>query len=64
MDSLKLGVQSVINTSSGTLAFCWARISNVLSKRSDPTFKLEVGKSKAASHTATLVQPEERERVL
>ena len=57
MDSLKLGVESAIHTSSGVLAFCWARISNVLSKRTDPTFKLEVGKAKAASHTATLVRP-------
>ena len=36
LDSLKLGVESAIHTSSGVLAFCWARISNVLSKRSDP----------------------------
>ena len=57
MDSLKLGVESAIHTSSGVLAFCWARISNVLFKRNDPTFKLEVGKGKAASHTATLVRP-------
>ena len=57
LDSLKLGVESAIHTSSGVLAFCWAKISNVLSKRSDPTFKLEVGKSKAGSHTATLVRP-------
>jgi len=57
MDSLKLGVESAIHTSSGALAFCWAKISNVLSKRTDPTFKLEMGKAKAASHTATLVRP-------
>jgi len=57
LDSLKLGVESAIHTSSGVLAFCWARISNILSKRNDPTFKLEVGKGKAASHTATLVRP-------
>jgi hypothetical protein len=57
LDSLKLGVDSAIHTSSGVLAFCWAKISNVLFKRNDPTFKLEVGKGKAASHTATLVRP-------
>ena len=57
LDSLKLGVDSAIHTSSGVLAFCWAKISNVLFKRNDPTFKLEVGKAKAASHTATLVRP-------
>jgi hypothetical protein len=45
LDSLKLGVDSAIHTSSGVLAFCWAKISNVLFKRNDPTFKLEVGVS-------------------
>jgi hypothetical protein len=43
--------------SSGALAFIWAKVSNVPSKRDDPTFKLEVGKAKATSHTATLVRP-------
>jgi hypothetical protein len=57
MESLRLGAESVVYSTSGVLAFCWARISNVLSKRDDPTFKLEVGKAKAASHTATLVRP-------
>jgi hypothetical protein len=57
LDSLKLGVESAIHTSSGVLAFCWAKISSILSKRNDPTFKLEVGKGKTASHTATLVRP-------
>jgi hypothetical protein len=32
LDSLKLGVDSAIHTSSGVLAFCWAKISNVLFK--------------------------------
>jgi hypothetical protein len=57
MESLRLGAESVISSSSGTLAFIWAKVSNVPSKRNDPTFKLEVGKAKATSHTATLVRP-------
>jgi hypothetical protein len=55
MESLRLGAESVISSSSGTLAFIWAKVSNVPSKRNDPTFKLEVGKAKATSHTATLM---------
>ena len=57
MESLRIGAESVVYSSSGALAFIWAKISNVQSKRDDPTFKLEVGKAKAASHTATLVRP-------
>ena len=57
MESLRIGAESVVYSSSGALAFIWAKISNVQSKRDDPTFKLEVGKAKTASHTATLVRP-------
>ena len=57
MESLRLGAESAVYSSSGTLAFIWAKISNVLAKRDDPTFKLEVGKAKATSLTATLVRP-------
>ena len=57
MESLRLSAESVVYSSSGALAFIWAKVSNVPSKRDDPTFKLEVGKAKATSHTATLVRP-------
>ena len=59
MDSLKSASESAVNTATGTYMFVWARVSNVISKRQDLTFKLEAaGKSKATSHSATLVRPE------
>jgi hypothetical protein len=59
MDSLKSASESAVNTATGTYMFVWARVSNVISKRLDLTFKLEAaGKSKATSHSATLVRPE------
>ena len=59
MDTLKSASESAVNTATGTFMFIWAKISNVISKRMDFTFKLEAaGKAKATSHTATLVRPE------
>jgi hypothetical protein len=59
MDTLKSASEAAVNTATGTFMFIWAKVSNVISKRTDFTFKLEaVGKSKATSHSATLVRPE------
>ena len=59
MDTLKSASESAVNTATGTFMFIWAKVSNVISKRMDFTFKLEAaGKAKATSHTATLVRPE------
>ena len=59
MDTLKSASESAVNTATGTFMFVWAKVSNVISKRTDFTFKLEAaGKAKASSHSATLVRPE------
>ena len=59
MDTLKSASESAVNTATGTFLFIWAKVSNVISKRMDFTYKLEAaGKAKATSHTATLVRPE------
>ena len=59
MDTLKSASESAVNSATGTFMFVWAKVSNVISKRTDFTFKLEAaGKAKASSHSATLVRPE------
>ena len=59
MDTLKSASESAVNSATGTFMFIWAKVSNVISKRADFTFKLEAaGKAKASSHSATLVRPE------
>jgi hypothetical protein len=59
MDSLKTSSEAAVNTATGTLMFIWAKISNVLAKRLDFTYKLEAaGKSKAASYSVVLARPE------
>ena len=59
MDTLKSASESAVNSATGTFMFIWAKVSNVISKRSDFTFKLEAaGKAKASSHSVTLVRPE------
>ena len=59
MDTLKSASESAVNSATGTFMFIWAKVSNVISKRTDFTFKLEAaGKAKASSHSVTLVRPE------
>ena len=59
MDTLKSASESAVNSATGTFMFIWAKVSNVISKRADFTFKLEAaGKAKASSHSVTLVRPE------
>jgi hypothetical protein len=59
MDSLKSAGETAVNSATGTFLFVWAKVSNVISKRSDFTYKLEAAaKSKSAVHSVTLVRPE------
>ena len=57
MESLKTAGESAVNSATGTLLFIWSKVSNVLPKRTDFTFKLDAGKSKATSLSVTLVRP-------
>jgi hypothetical protein len=59
MESLKSASETAVNAATGTFLFVWAKISNVISKRSNFTYKLEAGaKAKLAVHSVTLVRPE------
>ena len=54
MESLKTAGESAVNSATGTLLFIWSKVSKVLPKRTDFTFKLDAGKSKATSLSVTL----------
>ena len=59
MDSLKSAGETAVHSATGTFLFVWAKVSNVISKRSEFTYKLEAAaKSKSAVHSVTLVRPE------
>ena len=59
MDSLKTAGETAVHSATGTFLFVWAKVSNVISKRADFTYKLEAAaKSKSAVHSVTLVRPE------
>ena len=59
MESLKSAGETAVNSATGTFLFVWAKISNVISKRLDFTYKLDAAaKSKSAAHSVTLVRPE------
>jgi len=59
MDSLKSAGETAVHSATGTFLFVWAKVSNVISKRSEFSYKLEaVAKSKSAVHSVTLVRPE------
>jgi hypothetical protein len=59
MESLKSAGDTAVNSATGTLLFIWSKVSNVIAKRMDFTYKLEAaGKPKAAAHSVTLVRPE------
>jgi hypothetical protein len=59
MDSLKSAGETAVHSATGTFLFVWAKVSNVISKRSEFSYKLEaVAKSKSAVHAVTLVRPE------
>ena len=59
MESLKSAGESAVNSATGTLLFIWSKVSNVIAKRLDFTYKLEAsGKLKSAVHSVTLVRPE------
>jgi hypothetical protein len=59
MDSLKSAGETAVHSVTGTYLFVWAKVSNVISKRADFTYKLEAAaKSKSAVHSVTLVRPE------
>ena len=58
MDSLKSAGETAVHSATGTFLFVWAKVSNVISKRSEFTYKLEAAaKSKSAVHSVTLVRP-------
>ena len=59
MESLKSASETAVHSATGTFLFVWAKVSNVISKRADFTYKLEAAaKSKSAVHSVTLVRPE------
>jgi|EP00900_Chrysochromulina_parva_P015106 hypothetical protein len=59
MESLKSAGETAVHSATGTFLFVWAKVSNVISKRADFTYKLEAAaKSKSAVHSVTLVRPE------
>ena len=59
MEVLKSASESSVNSATGTLLFIWSKVSNVIAKRLDFTYKLEVsGKPKTAVHSVTLIRPE------
>jgi hypothetical protein len=59
MESLKTAGETAVHSATGTFLFVWAKVSNVISKRADFTYKLEAAaKSKSAVHSVTLVRPE------
>ena len=59
MEVLKSASESSVNSATGTLLFIWSKVSNVIAKRLDFTYKLEVsGKTKTAVHSVTLIRPE------
>ena len=59
MDSLKSAGETAVHSATGTFLFTWAKVSNVISKRSEFSYKLEAAaKSKSAVHAVTLVRPE------
>ena len=59
MDSLKSAGETAVHSATGTFLFIWAKVSNVIAKRSDFTYRLEAAaKSKSAVHSVTLVRPE------
>ena len=58
MDSLKSAGETAVHSATGTFLFVWAKVSNVISKRTEFTYKLEAAaKSKSAVHSVTLVRP-------
>ena len=60
LDSLKMAGDAVTTTTQGVLAFIWAKVSNIISKRNDGVVKLEVGsssKAKASAISVTMARP-------
>ena len=54
MESLKSAGETAVNSATGTLLFIWSKVSNVIAKRLDFTYKLEAsGKLKSAVHSGT-----------
>ena len=59
MEVLKSASETSVNSATGTLLFIWSKVSNVIAKRTDFTYKLEVsGKPKTSVHSVTLMRPE------